>query len=138
MKLGFACGIFDLFHAGHVLMLEECKSNCDYLIIGLNSGSQIDYTINPGKNKPIYSLQHRKLILESCKYVDQVIVYHTEAELELILKSNTIQVRFLGEDYKGKPITGGDYTPEIYYTNRGHGLSTSYYRNLILSNLNEE
>jgi glycerol-3-phosphate cytidylyltransferase len=138
MKIGFACGVFDLFHAGHVLMLEECKTVCDYLIVAVNSANNIDYTINPNKKKPVYNLAHRKYILESCKYVDEVITYNSEEELEEILQSRKIDIRFLGEDYKGKPITAPDAVKEIFYNSRGHGLSTSFYRNLIENKKSEE
>lgn len=131
MKVGFACGVFDLFHAGHVLMLQECKEHCDYLIVAVNSTKNIDYGINPGKNQPVYSLEHRVMILESTKYVDKVMVYDSEEDLEKILKSEKIDIRFLGTDYKGKPITAPDAVKEIYYTSRDHGLSTSKYRQLI-------
>ncbi len=125
MKIGFACGVFDLFHAGHVLMLKECKEHCDYLIVALNKAENIDYSVNPGKQPPIYSFEERKLIIESCKYVDEVMEYNSEEELIDILKSKKIDIRFLGEDYKGKKITGEGLVPEIYYTNRSHGLSST-------------
>jgi glycerol-3-phosphate cytidylyltransferase len=75
MKIGFACGVFDLFHAGHVLMLQECRQHCDYLLVAVNSAEHFDNTVNPGKNKPVFSLAERKLILESCRFVDEVVVY---------------------------------------------------------------
>lgn len=131
MKVGFACGVFDLFHAGHVLMLKECKSQCDFLIVALNSCENIDFTINPNKKPPIFSLKERLLILESCKYVDKVLTYNNEKELEEILINNKIDIRFLGEDYKGKPITAPHAVKEIYYTDRSHGLSTSLFRKKI-------
>lgn len=134
MKVGFACGVFDLFHAGHVMMLQECKEHCDYLIVAVNSTKNIDYTINPNKNKPIYSLEHRVLILENSRYVDKVLVYDSEEELEEILKKEKIDIRFLGTDYKGKAITAPDAVKEVYYTNRDHGLSTSKIRSLIEKN----
>jgi glycerol-3-phosphate cytidylyltransferase len=127
MKIGFACGIFDLFHAGHVLMLQECKAHCDFLIVALNTAEHLNPTINPGKNKPVFTLEERKIILSSCKYVDKVMVYHSEEELYQLLIHEKVNIRFLGEDYKGRPITGGDLPIEIYYTNRSHGLSTSQY-----------
>jgi glycerol-3-phosphate cytidylyltransferase len=108
MKTGFACGMFDLFHAGHVLMLKECRENCDYLIVALNKGEHISEAINPGKRKPFYSIDERKLIMESCRYVDEVAVYNSEAELYELMKTKKINIRFLGDDYKGKPITGSD------------------------------
>jgi glycerol-3-phosphate cytidylyltransferase len=131
MKVGFACGVFDMFHAGHVLMLKECKEHCDYLIVALNKAENFSNKINPNKKPPLYNIEERKLILESCKYVDKVLVYNSEEELLELLKSNNISIRFLGEDYRGKPITGSDLNMKLYYTNRGHGLSTTYYRNKL-------
>jgi len=125
MRIGFACGMFDLFHAGHVLMLKECKEHCDHLIVALNKGTNISGEINPGKRKPFYSIEERKLIMESCRFVDEVLVYGSEEELYEIMKNKQITVRFLGDDYKGKPITGNDLGIEIYYTNRDHGFSTT-------------
>ena len=123
MKKGFACGVFDLFHAGHVLMLKECKENCDYLIIALNKAENLPV----GKNIPIYSFEERKLIIESIRYVDEVIGYNSEEELIELLKNGNISIRFLGDDYKNKPITGKDLVP-IYFINRDHGLSSSKLR----------
>jgi glycerol-3-phosphate cytidylyltransferase len=134
MKTGFACGVFDLFHAGHVLMLKECKQHCDYLVIAVNSAEHIDPKINPGKKTPVYSLAERKLILESNRYVDEVLVYNSEDDLLGILKSRKFDVRFLGEDYRGKPITGAELNIPLYYTDRSHGLSTSAFRNKIEKN----
>lgn len=133
MKIGFACGVFDLFHAGHVLMLKECKEHCDYLIVALNKAENIDYTINPNKQAPVFTFEERKLILESCKYVDEVISYNSEEELENILKTKNIDIRFLGDDYKDKPITGAGFSKEIYYTDRSHGLSSSLYKKRIIN-----
>ncbi len=127
MKIGFACGVFDLFHAGHVLMLKECREHCDYLIVALNTAKHFDPRINPGKNQPVFTIEERKLILSSCKFVDEVIVYSSEEELEQILVQKKVNIRFLGEDYKGRRITGGDLPIELYYTDRSHGLSTSAY-----------
>jgi glycerol-3-phosphate cytidylyltransferase len=131
MKIGFTCGVFDLFHAGHVLMLQECKEHCDYLIIALNRAENISEKINPNKKKPIFTIEERVLIMDSCKYVDEVLTYNSEEELLEILKNKKIDIRFLGDDYKGKPITGADLNIEIYYTNRSHGLSTSLYRSRL-------
>lgn len=128
MKIGFACGVFDLYHAGHVLMLQECKQNCDYLIVALNKAENISEKINPNKKSPIFSIEERVLIMNSCKYVDEVLIYNSEDELLEILKTKKIDIRFLGDDYKGKLITGSELNIEIFYTNRAHGLSTSLYR----------
>ncbi|HEY6160936.1 MAG TPA: adenylyltransferase/cytidyltransferase family protein [Bacteroidia bacterium] len=136
MKRGFACGVFDLFHAGHVLMLKECKAHCDYLIVALNSAIAFSGNVNPGKQLPVYSLAERKLIMESCRYVDEVRVYNSEDELLGLLKDLDVSVRFLGEDYRGKPITGAELGIPIHYTDRSHGLSTSVIRKRIMNGEN--
>ncbi|HXC04051.1 MAG TPA: adenylyltransferase/cytidyltransferase family protein [Bacteroidia bacterium] len=127
MKIGFACGVFDLFHAGHVLMLQECKQHCDYLIVALNKAEHFDTSINPGKHAPVFNLEERMLIVGSCKYVDEVLSYSTEEELAGLLREKKISIRFLGDDYRNKPITGAELPIELYYTSRSHGLSTSSY-----------
>jgi glycerol-3-phosphate cytidylyltransferase len=128
MKIGFACGVFDLFHAGHVMMLEECKEHCEYLIVAVNAAENIDASINPNKRAPVYSLDERVMIMKSIKYVDRVLIYRSESELLQIMKENKIDVRFLGDDYRDRPITGSELYIPIYYTNRSHGLSTTEYR----------
>jgi glycerol-3-phosphate cytidylyltransferase len=132
VKIGFACGIFDLFHAGHVLMLKECKEHCDYLMVALNIAENISTQINPGKRKPVYTIEERKLIMKSCKYVDEVMLYNSEEELDKILRTRKIDIRFLGEDYKGKAITAADLNIPIYYTSRQHGYSTTDVVNRVL------
>ncbi|MCU0435167.1 MAG: adenylyltransferase/cytidyltransferase family protein [Bacteroidia bacterium] len=127
MKKGFTCGVFDLFHAGHVLMLEECRAHCDYLIVALNTAENINPQINPGKNKPVFTIQERVKIMQAVRYVDEVLTYRSEEELLHILQTNNISIRFLGDDYKDRPITGADLNMEFYYTDRSHGLSTSGY-----------
>lgn len=125
MIRGFACGVFDLYHPGHVLMLAECKTQCGHLTLALNTAEAFDYDVNPGKREPVFTPDERKLVLESIKYVDQVIFYSSEVELEKIMRNGNFDVRFLGEDYRGKPITAGDAIPKIYYNNRDHGFSTT-------------
>lgn len=125
MKVGFACGVFDLYHAGHVLMLKECKENCNHLIVALNCAENISEVINPGKNKPIFSIEERRMIMESCRYVDEVLEYSSEEELLEIMRSRKIDVRFLGDDYRGRAITGQELGIPIYYIDRSHGYSTS-------------
>ena len=121
MKIGFACGVFDLYHPGHALMLEECKRNCDFLIVALNKADNL----SADKNKPVFSIDERVMVVSSIKYVNEVIVYNSEAELEQLLRTKKIDVRFLGEDYRNKPITAADAGISIHYINRDHGYSTS-------------
>ncbi|MFN2429467.1 MAG: adenylyltransferase/cytidyltransferase family protein [Cryomorphaceae bacterium] len=125
MIRGFACGVFDLYHPGHVLMLRDCKKHCDHLTVALNTASNIDRKINPDKREPVFSLEERILVMESVKYVDCILQYSDEDELTEMMKTGKYDLRFLGEDYRGKPITAPDAIPNIKYIDRSHGYSTT-------------
>jgi glycerol-3-phosphate cytidylyltransferase len=129
-KIGFTCSCFDLFHAGHIMMLKESKSICDYLIVGLQTDPTID---RPEKNKPIQSVVERFIQLESCKYVDEVVVYATEKDLLDILYSYPINIRIVGEEYRDKDFTGKDLEHiEMYYNSRKHSFSTTELRGRVI------
>ena len=131
MKIGFTCSTFDLFHAGHLLMLEEAKKQCDYLIVGLQTDPTIDRPKE--KNKPVQSVFERFIQLEACKYVDKVIPYATEKELIDILLSYHIDVRILGEEYQEKDFTGMELGMEFYFNNRRHSFSTTELRQRVVA-----
>ncbi len=131
MIRGFTCGAFDLLHAGHVIMLKECKAQCDYLIVGLHTDPTID---RPFKNKPIESVEERMIRLQGCKYVDKILVYDTEADLYNLLKELRPDVRFIGEDHKGKPFTGDDLPIDVIFNIRDHDYSSSNLRERIKQN----
>jgi glycerol-3-phosphate cytidylyltransferase len=133
MKVGITCSTFDLLHAGHVIMLEECKQHCDYLICALQVDPSTD---RPNKNKPVQSLVERYLQLNAVKWVDQIIPYSTEEELEEIFKALPINVRIIGEDYMGKEFTAKqickDRDIEIIYNQRQHDYSSSDLRKRVM------
>jgi glycerol-3-phosphate cytidylyltransferase len=129
MKTGFTCSTFDLFHAGHIMMLKEAREQCDYLLVGLQTDPTID---RKEKNKPIQSVFERFVQLKACKYVDEVVVYATEKELRDILLSYPINVRILGEEYKDKEFTGYDIPMEFYFNNRRHSFSTTELRHRVV------
>ena len=129
MKIGITFSAFDLLHAGHIKMLEDAKRQCDYLICGLQTDPTLD---RPEKNKPAQSVVERYIQLEGCKYVDQIVPYATEQDLEDILKAFKIDVRILGEEYQDKNFTGRAYCEEkgiiLYYNSRDHRFSTTRLR----------
>lgn len=133
MKVGITFSCFDLFHAGHVAMLQEAKTQCDYLIVGLQTDPTID---RPEKNKPIQSVFERYMQLKSCKYIDEIVPYATEKDVEDILLTYHIDVRIIGEDYIDQDFTGKDLCEfrniEIYYNRRRHSFSTSELRNRVI------
>lgn len=129
MRIGFTCSTFDLFHAGHVIMLEEAKAQCEFLIVGLQTDPSID---RPEKNKPVQGVFERWAQLKACKFVDQIIPYANESELRDILLSIKADVRILGEEYKGKKFTGHDIPMEFYFNSRRHSFSTSELRQRVI------
>ena len=133
MKVGFTCSTFDLLHAGHVMMLREAKSVCDHLVVGL----QVDPTIDrpQSKNNPVQSLVERYVQLKAIEYVDEIIPYQTEQDLEDILQMYPIDVRILGVEYREKEFTGKDICRQrgidLYFNKRDHRFSTTDLRKRV-------
>jgi glycerol-3-phosphate cytidylyltransferase len=128
LKVGFTCGAFDLLHAGHALMLKECKQYCDFLIVGLQRDPSID---RPEKNRPVQSYQERNEMINSIKWVDYVVHYDTESDLYNLLSTLNIDVRILGADWEGKKFTGHDLNMKVVFNTRDHGYSTSDLRKRV-------
>ena len=130
--IGITCSTFDLLHAGHIIMLEECKKYCDYLICALQVDPSLD---RPEKNKPIQSLVERYIQLDAVQYVDKIIPYNNEEELKTIFSSLDIDVRIIGEEYKDKNFTAKDICMKrnirFVYNKRDHDFSTSSLRKRI-------
>jgi len=132
MKVGFTCSAFDLLHAGHVQMLRNAKEQCDYLIVGLQTDPSVDRS---DKNSPIQTIVERYSQLNACKYVDEIIPYTTESDLEDILSMCHIDVRILGEEYKDMDFTGKDIGKkrgiQLYFNERSHRFSSSDLRKRV-------
>ena len=132
-KIGFTASTFDLFHAGHVVMLEEAKRVCDHLIVAI----QLDPTLDrpDTKNKPVQSIIERQIQVGACKYVDEMMVYSTEKDLEDILMTLPIDIRIIGEEYKDREFTGKHICDkrgiELYYNKREHFFSSSDLRQRV-------
>lgn len=136
--VGFTASAFDLLHAGHVSMLREAKEQCDYLICGLQMDPSLD---RPTKNSPIQSVVERYAQLAAVKYVDEIIPYLTEKDLEDILSMYQIDVRILGEEYRDKDFTGKDICRkrgiQLYFNKRDHRFSSTDLRNRVKERNNE-
>ena len=128
MKKGVIAGNFDVIHPGYIKMFEECKRNCDMFIVLLHTDPSIE---RPHKLKPILSVEERKDILNSIKFIDDVFQYTYEEQLLDLLKMGEFDIRFLGDDYKDKPFTGDNLKIPIHYLDRSHGWSTTKFKKLI-------
>ena len=128
MIRGFVASAFDLFHPGHLVLLRRCKEFCDHLIVGLHVNPALE---RKGKNKPVQSLIERQIQLKGCSYIDEIVVYQTEEELQTLLHVLDLDYRFLGDEYKQRDdVTGKDIVP-IQYIARDHKWSSTELRERI-------
>ena len=132
LRIGFTASQFDMLHAGHVAMLSEAKNHCDYLIAGLQNNASWD---RPEKNAPIQSIVERQIQLAATRYVDEIVVYNTEKDLEDILLTLPIDVRILGIEYEDKDFTGKDICNKrnikLIFNSRDHSFSSSSLRKRV-------
>ncbi|MBP4141507.1 adenylyltransferase/cytidyltransferase family protein [Flavobacterium sp. P4023] len=135
LKIGITFSAFDLLHAGHIKMLEEAKRQCDYLIVGLQTDPTID---RPEKNKPTQTVVERYIQLKGCRFVDEIVPYATEQDLEDILRSFKIDLRIVGDEYRDHNFTGRSYCEEkgieLYFNQRDHRFSSSGLRAIVSNN----
>ena len=126
-KIGITFSTFDMLHAGHIAMLAEAKNHCDYLIAGLQVDPSRDRPDT--KNQPVQTLVERQIQLAACKYVDEIVVYETEKDLEYILLTLPIDVRILGVEYRDKDFTGKEICAsrniEIVFNSRDHSFNSN-------------
>ena len=132
MIKGVIAGNFDIIHPGYIKMFREMERHCDILIVFLHTDPSIE---RPEKLKPITSTDERKDMLECLRMVTHVIKYTYEEQLYDLLKIDEFDVRFLGDDYKGRPFTGDDLDIRIHYLNRSHGWSTTKFKKLIAQSI---
>ena len=132
-RIGITFSTFDLLHAGHIAMLAEAKNYCDYLIAGLQTDPTIDRPDT--KNKPIQSIVERQIQLAATRYVDEIVVYQTEKDLEDILLTLPINVRILGIEYAETDFTGKSICIqrgiELIFNSRDHSFSSSSLRKRV-------
>ena len=130
--VGITFSTFDLLHAGHIAMLREAKEVCDYLICGIQVDPSLD---RPEKNAPVQTLVERWTQLQGVKYVDEIIPYQSETDVEDILQLFNIDVRIIGDEYKHGKFTGRATCAargiEIYFNKRDHRFSTSDLRKRV-------
>lgn len=126
--IGFTCGAMDLLHAGHLMMLKECRAQCDFLVVGLHTDPTLD---RPWKNKPVETVEERMIRLQGCKYVDKILTYDTEKDLVNLLKELKPDIRFLGADWKDKSFTGSELDIKIIFNSREHDFSSTSLRQRI-------
>ncbi len=131
---GVVAGAFDIIHPGYVRMFAAAKQVCTNLTIALHDDPSLE---RHSKLKPVLTVEERSIILKSIRYVDEVVPYQTEDDLYHLLKTGSFDVRFLGDDYRGRAITGADLDIEISWIDRSHGYSTTSMKKAIYDTVAE-
>ena len=130
--VGITFSTFDLLHAGHVAMLRDAKEQCDYLICGLQVDPSKD---RAEKNSPVQTLVERWTQIQAVRYIDEIVPYQDEKDVEDILNMFNIDIRIIGEEYKDMNFTGRTTCTQrgisIYYNKRDHRFSSSGLRERV-------
>jgi glycerol-3-phosphate cytidylyltransferase len=131
VSIGFTASTFDVLHPGHIIMLAEAKARCDFLIVGLLTDPTIDRDY---KNKPAQTTLERWVQVAAVEFVDMIIPFDTERDLEDMLNIIQPNIRIVGEEYRDVEFTGKHIDGiEIYYNPRSHSFSTSELRERIVN-----
>lgn len=123
MKIVFVNGCFDVLHPGHIKLFQYAKSLGDYLIVAIDSDEKV--ALDKGPDRPIFSLEDRKLILESIKGIDIVHTFDSREGLENLLECIRPDILVVGSDWKNGIVVGREYAKEVRFFERQGDYSTS-------------
>ena len=127
MKKVITYGTFDLLHVGHINILKRARAMGDYLIVGLSTDD-----FNAGKHKEAYhSYEDRKVILESLRFVDEVIPETCWEQKVNDVVDNHVDVFVMGSDWEGKFDFLKEYC-EVVYLPRTEGISTTQRKGQVI------
>ena len=133
LRKGIVAGAFDIIHPGYIRMFKEAKDHCNHLTVALHENPNMG---RPHKMIPVQSLEDRKEILRSIKYIDDIVVY--QAEDTFLSYLSDYDVRFLGDDYEDGSYTGKDIDIDIVWIKRqDHGYSTTKLKKKIYNSFVE-
>ena len=123
MKTIWTNGCFDILHIGHIKLFKYAKSLGDKLVIGIDSDDKVKK--DKGESRPFNRVEDRKLVLESIRYVDEVLVFNSAEQLENLIKEVFPDIMVVGSDWKGKKVVGSEYSKEVVFFDRIEGYSTT-------------
>tara|TARA_R100001480_G_scaffold105551_2_gene107975 strand:+ start:1153 stop:1551 length:399 start_codon:yes stop_codon:yes gene_type:complete len=116
-------GCFDILHRGHIELFKYAKSLGNYLVVGIDEDQRVKKS--KGDSRPINTVDDRKTILESIRYIDEVVTFSKDSELEKCVMNSEASIMVVGSDYKGKRVIGSQYVDEVKFFNRLVDYSTT-------------
>ena len=123
MKNVWTNGCYDILHVGHVRLFKYAKALGDQLIVGIDSDSRVQKL--KGSDRPINNQDHRKEMLLSNKYIDEVIIFNSSDELRNLIRTNAIHTMVVGEEYRNKEVIGSEHCQEVMFFTKIKGLSST-------------
>jgi D-beta-D-heptose 7-phosphate kinase/D-beta-D-heptose 1-phosphate adenosyltransferase len=123
MRTVWVNGCFDVLHVGHIELFKHAKSLGNKLIVGIDSDKRVKEL--KGESRPINTQTDRKILLDSIKYIDEVIIFNNENELSELIKDNRVDIMVVGSDYKNKRVVGSNNSKEVIFFKRINGYSTT-------------
>jgi D-beta-D-heptose 7-phosphate kinase/D-beta-D-heptose 1-phosphate adenosyltransferase len=122
-KIIWTNGCFDVLHRGHIELLKYAKSLGDWLVVGIDTDERVKSS--KGESRPFNNIEDRVAMLESIKYVDEVVVFDTDCELEDKVLLSNADVMVVGSDYKDKEVIGSRHVQQVKFFDRIDGYSTT-------------
>jgi rfaE bifunctional protein nucleotidyltransferase chain/domain len=122
-------GTFDIVHLGHIQLLKRAAELGDFLIVGVDGDKRV--TELKGEQRPINNIVSRITLLEAIKYVDRVVIFDSDEQLETHIKTMRPAIMVIGEEYRGKRIVGSEYVGEIVYFPKMEGFSSTHIINKL-------
>ena len=123
MKNIWVNGCFDILHRGHLELFKFAKSQGSFLVVGIDSDRRVK--INKGDDRPVNNQEDRKFFLECIKYIDKVVVFDNDYELQTCISLHNIDYLIVGSDYKNKKVIGSQYAKEVIFFDRIGNYSTT-------------
>ena len=123
MKLVWTNGCFDVLHRGHIELFKYARSLGDKLCVGIDTDAKIK--LDKGIDRPFNKLEDRKIMLESIKYIDEVVTFGSTEELETTIRNTQPDIMVIGSDWQGKKVVGQQYAKRLEFFNRIEGYSTT-------------
>ena len=123
MKTIWTNGCFDILHRGHIELFKFCKSQGDYLIVGVDTDDRVKK--NKGPSRPINNLNDRMFFLEAIEYIDKVVSFSSDDELIERLHENNVDTMIIGSDWRGKSVVGQNMVNKILFFDRIGEYSTT-------------
>ena len=123
MKIIFVNGCFDVLHPGHIALFQYAKSLGDYLIVAIDSDEKV--ALDKGFDRPIFSMEDRRFVLESIECIDIVHTFNSRSGLENLLECIKPDILVVGSDWKNGIVVGREHAKEVKFFERQGDYSTS-------------